>query len=447
VIDACDGDDTVRVKKEAAWSRALVNIAVGFLVLLGLIYLGLIFVRMHDAPFRGDFSIYYSLAREFRLGRDPYSASLNHLARELGFQPYPFDRSPDTPAFDALFAPLTLLTPTHAYTIWTILSVVAFFGAMVLMLGADRRLTLGARIVLAMMALAFPPVADNLRWSQSQFFVLLGLVAMIRFLSRGADSSAGALLALLGLLRIYPLTMGGHLLAERNWKATISLALTFLAGIVLTILVAPGLSSVGFARSFGVGGASGGSPFDVWIYRPASVSLLAFVSRLLILTGHPHAASGWPKLLITAIVALIVLSLSFVATWRHREHLARNFCLWVVTTLILSPMVWLHYLVLLLIPYGSIAIARFRGQTGRVISAAALLSYCWITITTPLLAELSFVYQKNNFYHLAMSELGFIGVAFAYVVVFAFAAEPGGTRDENSTISIRGATGLPRSAI
>ncbi|HVN28817.1 MAG TPA: glycosyltransferase family 87 protein, partial [Candidatus Binataceae bacterium] len=342
---------------------------------------------------------------------------------------------------------LTLLTPVHAYIVWTLLSVGAFLGAMFLVLGSESHLSVGSRIVLLMMALAFPPVADNLRWSQSQFFVLLGLAAMMRLLVRRADGSAGGLLALLGLLRIYPLTMGGQLLAERNWRATVSLALTFLAGVTLTMLVGPGVSSAGFLRSFGMGGASGGSPFDVWIYRPASVSLLAFISRLLILAGYPHATSGWPKVLITVVVALVVLWVSAVTTWHHRDRPARNFCLWVVTTLILSPMVWLHYLVLLLIPYGSIAIARFRGETGPITSTAALLSYCWIMITTPLLAELSFVYQEKSPYHLAISEVGFIGIAFAYVVVLAFAAESQDSLAEDSSSVIRGAMGRPQSAI
>src|SRR5579862_642241 len=199
---------------------------------LGILYLAVILVQLRGASRRGDFSIYYACAVAMHRGLDPYAIDMRDFTRELGFEPDPFVHPADTPTFTLVTMPLAIVSPAIAYAIWFCASAVCLLASMYFLFGAmDRH----RAILMSLAMLGFTPLADNFRWAQSQLFVMFGILMFLRLLRQGSDRAAGAILAVLGLLRGYPLVLGGYLVALREWRAIVSLALAFTAGVIATV--------------------------------------------------------------------------------------------------------------------------------------------------------------------------------------------------------------------
>ena len=79
-----------------------------------------------------------------------------------------------------------------------------------------------------------------------------------------------------------------------------------------------------------------------------------------------------------ALADLAVLTLTTKATLESNGSHA--FSLWVVSAILLSPIVWIHYFVLLLIPFTQILFGFRQGQFRKQAGWAALASYLGIMI-------------------------------------------------------------------
>ncbi len=178
----------------------------------GLAYLAVILVQLPGASQRGDFSIYYACAVATHRGLDPYAIDMTAFTRALGLEPDPFTHPADTPTFTVLTTPLAMFSASTAYAIWTVASTLCLAGSMYLLFGSLR----GKALLLCCAVIGFTPLADNFRWAQSQVFAMFGVLVFFGLLQRGRDRSAGAMLAALGLLRGYPLVLGGYLIARRS---------------------------------------------------------------------------------------------------------------------------------------------------------------------------------------------------------------------------------------
>ncbi len=407
---------------------ASIGPAVYVVAIAGLAYLIVILVQLPGGSRRGDFSIYYACAVATHRGLDPYAINLTDFTRELGLEPDPFVHPADTPTFTLLTEPLALMTPEHAYEVWLLANVLCLVGSLYLLFGSSAQLNRTTAIILSIGALGFTPLADNFRWAQSQVFALFGVLLFFRSMQRGRDGAAGALLAALGLLRGFPLVLGGYLIVRRRWRAIGFLAMLFGVGAAVTIMMM-GIAPVeNFLRIIGILGAHQWFSLEPrWGMAAANVSLDAFVSRpLMVLFGTelPARVRMLRRVMVLSFQVLVLwIALRATADTKGDPH-GRGLSLWVATMLILTPVVWLHYMVLLMIPFGTIAVAAARREVAAQVWRLAMLSYCFIVLMTPLMSTLTFRNDIFDWSVAAIAELGFLALMSAWFASYRFASEP-----------------------
>ena len=217
----------------------------------------------------------------------------------------------------------------------------------------------------------------------------------------------------LGLLRGFPLVLGGYLISRRRWKSIVFLAIVFAIGTALTVAILGVTPSTNFLRVLGLLGGRQWFSFDPrWEIAAANVSLDAFIMRPLMIwfgVDLPQTVALLKGMIVIA-ARVVILALVFLATIRKRDvddRRGRGFSLWIVTMLILTPVVWLHYMVLLILPFGLIAVAAYHGEINPRVWRCAILSYCCIVLTTPLMSILTFRKDIMDWRVSLAAELGF----------------------------------------
>ena len=100
-----------------------------------------------------------------------------------------------------------------------------------------------------------------------------------------------------------------------------------------------------------------------------------------------------------------------------------SLALWIATMLILTPVVWLHYLTLLIIPFGLMAAAATRGRITTPGMRFAMLSYCILVMTTPLMSTLTFRNDIFDWRVRGVAELGFVALISAWIAAWRCVGE------------------------
>ena len=411
-------------------SRRNGSVGVGIYIVgsIGLACLALAVRYLPHGARRLDFNVYYACAVALRRGMDPYAIDLRLFTRQLNLSPALFSYPADTPTFILATEPLAFFSVYTAYAIWTLASLLCVGASLFMLFGPSARLGRGTALLFSLGALGFTPLVLNLSLSQSQTFLMFGVMLFYRMLQRGRDRWAGALLAILGLLRGFPFALGGHLLAHRKWPAIVFSAITFGAGVALTVMLLGWDVVEHFLRMIGIVGG------NEWLsLKPSSeiagfnVSLNAFVDRpLMLLFGlylSPTARMIHRAIIVMADIAILAATLRATAA----ASIERSLSLWIATMLIISPLVWLYYLMLLIIPFGLIAVAAVHGQTSAHVWRLAVRSYCLIVLTTPILAVLTFGVPRFIWSLAAFNELGFLGLLISWIATYRFATEPLGS--------------------
>jgi Glycosyltransferase family 87 len=161
--------------------------------------------RHYDKP---DFSQDYVYAFAMRGGQNPYSSDLTSVASRLHLT-IVWKRATYTPTFILCIEPLTLVSPSAAWWIWTALNV-AFLLAALLMLLRDH-FDLMHGLLLTVITILYAPLVSHFHFGQTQILILLLLTLAMRWLRKRRDVAAGAALAMATLLRLYPLVLVAYL--------------------------------------------------------------------------------------------------------------------------------------------------------------------------------------------------------------------------------------------
>jgi hypothetical protein len=419
-----DSQATAMIGREPVGSGIVV------VAIAGLFYLIAILIQLPGGSQRGDFSIYYACAVANRRGLDPYAINLTDFTRELGFEPDIFAHPADTPTFTLMTEPLAMMSEPIAYVIWVGASSLCLVASLLLLFGPSSGLDRKTAVIFSLGALGFTPLADNFRWAQSEVFVLFGLLVFFRLLECRRDAFAGAIFAALGLLRGFPLVLGGYLISRRRWKSVAFLAIAFAIGTALTVAMLGVGPSTNFLRVLGILGEHRWFSLDPqWEIAAANVSLDAFVMRPLMMwfgVDLPRAVALIQEIIVIA-VRVVILAIAFSVTVRNidiDDRRGRSFSLWIVTMLILTPVVWLHYMVLLIVPFGLIAVAAYQEEARARVWRFAILSYCVIVLTTPLMSILTFRKDIMDWRVSLVAELGFLALLSAWIAAYRFAVEP-----------------------
>lgn len=340
---------------------------VTILWLLALMHLGWVFSRLPTRENKIDFGYYYLVATALHQGVNPYTARLDSLSRKLGLEVDPPLQIAETPPLLVAIAPLARLPLRAAYWVWWSVSFGALCVSMILLL---RRVGPGASTLGALMLL-YPPLTEHLLLAQTQLLILFLLVLLLLALERGDDVVAGALLALAGALRAYPLAMGAYLLLTRRWRA-LAFSIFFLVAITCATI-----AILGWRLSFSwIQSAFVATGFAL---NPEDIAVNAFLARFfLYFFGLPATGIAvFPRYALTAVAEVTLLIMSARATLSCPSKF--GFPVWVVTAIVLSPIAWTHFLILLFIPFTELASAANQGVcSGRAIWAM-IASYALTT--------------------------------------------------------------------
>jgi len=379
-----------------------------------------VFHLLHGREHYEDFAVFYLSALELRADIDPYGTSFVPLERTLGMNTHSKERGTHPPTFLALFEPLTVLPVSTAYWTWTALNFVALVGALVLLLG--RRSVLDPRSALALGALAFwyAPVFLHFMYGHSNMLVLLMLVLMMRWMEQGNSAGAGLIFALAGLIRVFPLPIGAYLLLTRRWRVLAYTAIGLAIGAAATLFLVGTSHSLNF---FYV--VPGHFNHNRGIATPWNIAMGAFISRIFWWIWGPQLgpAPGYLRAAVIICADLSVLALGARATLMRNigdDPDWRVFSLWVVTSLMLSPTVWLLNLVLLLLPFIQLVSAFSHRRANRHALDMALAS---VLLAFVALASYLSDFRTYPFLKTPLEECGFGSLLAAYISTYWFATD------------------------
>jgi hypothetical protein len=292
-------------------------------------------IRTHDRL--QDFGIFRTAASAVIHGRSPY------MAHPTGAAVAHFDKFVYPPIAALIFAPFAALPAGPSGVLMFIAGFAALLGALRL-LGVEDWRCYGVAVISA-------PAVNSLALGAITSFLLLGAALAWRY--RDRPTVVGVATAFTAVLKLFLWPLGVWLLATRRWRAAAICAGTGL------ILLLGGWAVIGFA---------GLQDYPTLVHllqqveAPVSYSLVA----LLGISGK------------TATALTVALSLAAViAVWlvaRSSGGDRRGFAVAIVFSLVASPLIWIHYLLLLYVP-----IALYRPRLSGLWFLPLLL---WVTPTT-----------------------------------------------------------------
>jgi hypothetical protein len=160
--------------------------------------------------------------------------------------------------------------------------------------------------------------------------------------------SAGGLLAIATVLKIFPWVVGGYFLFRRRWKVLAS-SLIFALAISLCLLALYGIDrNLDFLRGTKISA--------IWLDRPRNLSIIGNLHAFVVsMSGDGRTPDVSLLGLLVAFFGLSIVSVSGILTSRLPSESAETsglcWSLWIMCSILLSPVAWDHYLVLLIPMY------------------------------------------------------------------------------------------------
>ncbi len=391
---------------------------VAILWLAALVHLSITAAELPGRATRFDFSIYYASALALREGLDPYRTALAQVGAPLGLEIAPIEHATDPPPFLICFEPLTRMRVRPAYWSWIGINFAALLGALWLLLGpppSGLEPRLGA--ALAALALLYPPVGDHFFWAQNKILVLLMLVLMMRWMREGRDAPAGLMLALAGLWRGFPLILTVYLALVHRWRALGYALAGVAAGAVATVALAGASVSLGFLTA-GLREVT----LQRFLAEPINLALPAFVSQMFwyaaaALSAHPGYGLDALRMGAVAAAEFGLLAITVRATVRGAAGDPDSaFALWVAASVLLAPTAWVHYLVLMLLPFAVVCAEASRGRANRRALWMAVASI--LTIAISIIIRVRFGPHSTSPLLIVAAEGGFASLLMAYISAY-----------------------------
>jgi alpha-1,2-mannosyltransferase len=383
-----------------------------------------VLMLLHALPGRAtkwDYSIYYSSALAMREGMNPYTADLTPLAHSLGLELGKINHATDPPTFVMCFVPLTLLTPSAGFYVWSAINALAFLFALVLLFRWTSGLSRDTALAIAAVTILFPPIVDHLAWGQNKMLVLLMFVLMLHWMERGKDAAAGLILALATLLRAFPFLLIGYLILMKRWRAVAYTMVGLAVGGLITLALAGVASTLSFVLAPGY-------LTERWREAlPSNIALGPSVLRMFwyFFGVHLGITLEWAQKATALAVELALLGLTVKATLARPSRDdpdGRLFVLWIMTAILISPTSWFYYLVLLTIPMVRLSAAALNGRTARRALWAGVATYAlaWlyffaVDMRSPELA----LHPNTIIWRMGASPVGLL----AYLSLYWFATD------------------------
>jgi hypothetical protein len=162
------------------------------------------------------------------------------------------------------------------------------------------------------------------RFAGQAMVVSAAVIGSWVFYRRGNDTASGLLLAVAGVLKLFPLVLVVPMLLQRRWKAA---GMTGLATAALTAL---GLLLPGVGLDDAFRALTHGS--EVWFSLLANGSVAAVLSR-----------SGIDRVVAEAVALSMGAVVAIHAFRRRRDKTMADPTIWLVLALLVLPLSWVSY--------------------------------------------------------------------------------------------------------
>jgi hypothetical protein len=315
------------------------------------------------------------------------------------------------PIVALLFVPLTLLNPSAAGVVFSVA------GAL-LLVAAVRRLARGpAADIIGWLALLSGPIYYSVRIGNTTHMLLLPLMVAFDRLAIGRQAAAGAILAGLSLLKPPLALFLPYFVLRGNFRAAIAMAGCAAGAVAASIaLFGVGLHWFWFCE-FVV--EQGSAPIAAYNVQSVNGFVAHLLTRGHLLDWYPTDAGARFRPLVAGLAAAMVGAV-VIAAWRAgppRSEAARRVELWLVLclTVLIAPISWTHYHLLLLIPCAAL-VSKHASLGGR--SRAGLAAA--IALMAPLVLVLDVRTRISNaLYERILVSHYFIGAVVLLGVLIA----------------------------
>ncbi len=324
------------------------------------------------------------------------------------------------PIIATLFTPLSFLSLHTAHLIFAGLGSLGIFTACYFLVKLTK--TFGwKRITLVGLFVVNGPLYYSLKIGNTTHIILLLLLAVFFCIQAKSEIWMGILLAIAALIKIPLFLLGIYFALRRKWRV--------LAGFAATVFVLVAASLLLFGADLhGIWYHECIQPFSgkpLSAYNVQSVD--GFLARLLTdtkgeLRNWQPLTVGWDfKLIRYALLSLLVGTTIWVC-WRSKpprtlESQNLEFSIVLCLSLLISPISWTHYYLLLLLPFALYIGKRLAVPQGGVWSNLMLVSIL-LTSLPVITAETSnphlrFLYSKLLISHYFFGGIVLLGVLLA----------------------------------
>lgn len=251
-----------------------------------------------------------------------------------------------------LFTPLSMFTLSTAQLLFAVLSFFAVLLA-VFMLWQISDPLLARRYAVIFLFIFNGPLFYSLKEGNLTHFVLLILATGVVCLDKDRDGWAGALLAIAGVLKLPLLLLGLYFVIKRRWHVTMGFCSALAAVTAVSISYAGWESHVEWyqeaVRPFGNKGLSAFNvqSFDGFLLRLRDDALLY---------DWKPVRVAWELRLLRYVFAAILLGIIYQIFMRQpginlKQSQLLELSMVLCVALIISPISWTHYYLLLLLPF------------------------------------------------------------------------------------------------
>lgn len=310
---------------------------------------------MRPLVYQKDFIQEWLLAKAVLGDIDPYLPLPKLALRFLGPLPNSVLQhpTPHPPTVAVLGLPLGALSYEQAAVAWLVFEIVCIVAAIyLLLLWSDRRPRLALCAFLALIAIAWSPFWEELVTGQLMALLLFLLIGAWLALREGRSILGGVLLGLTIAVKLIAWPIIIFLVLKKNWRAVVAAGVTVVVGNLAAAVL------MGFDRVLYYYGkvSSAVSPlyrayehnFSLWTIGwrvfdgTGSLVVMGFSSPPLV--NAPILA----RLFSYAIPLALLLAGLVLAVRAHSFD--TSYCILICVSILVSPVAWWHYLVLLLIP-------------------------------------------------------------------------------------------------
>jgi alpha-1,2-mannosyltransferase len=268
---------------------------------------GVIYVLASHEQMPGEFSIFYRAAQLARA-----QPSANPYLPAPGAEPYFYP-----PYFTLLLQPLTLLPPFWAGVVWLLFTGACLTGSL-LLIDAIWPASQRTYVLLCVAALLFIPIQQGIYFGQVHVLLLVGCLLAYWLAQRGHQGWAGAIVLCLAALKVFPALLLLYFVLTGRWRTLIGVIVAIGVLGVATTLLMPWHEIPDWLGS---------------LHSPGAAAMAASSANL----GY---RLGWPFLGLVLVVYVAI-------AWMLRSNPPEVF-LWTLSSMLLSPLTWPHYLALIL---------------------------------------------------------------------------------------------------